>query len=111
MGAILMTPSEHDDQLTSGSKVIDLGGQWSALITVDTVPHWRGISLYVNSYAFTKGSGSEPELDDSLDRGISYRSTFKTLGEAYEMARAFIRTRLELELQILTVHTTPKKGQ
>jgi hypothetical protein len=108
MGAILMTPSEHDDQLTSGSKVIDLGGQWFALITVDTIPTESGVNLLINAVS---KHGKAPELDDALDRGVSYRSNFENLDAAYEMARAFVRTRLGLELQILTVHTTPKKGQ
>jgi hypothetical protein len=107
MNVIGMKVSNESHELTTGSKVFDLGGRWFALITIDTIPTESGVNLLINAVS---KHGKAPELDDALDRGVSYRSNFENRDAAYEMARAFVRTRLGLELQILTVHITPEKG-
>jgi hypothetical protein len=49
MNVIGMKVSNESHELTTGSKVFDLGGRWFALITIDTIPTESGVNLLINA--------------------------------------------------------------
>jgi hypothetical protein len=101
---IAMRTLEKSDT-AHGATTLDMGDNIHAKVVIDTRPTTDG-NVYLE-LAVTMAEGKPPDADDDrLLCGVDFKTTAPTQGEAFSVAREFLKQRLETDLNIMTVINT-----